>query len=942
MALIHDVIDSDVRFLIDPAKRTISNQNSTKLILIQGDHNSERFSFEIPRTVEGHDMSLCNVIRIHYINTCSKTRSTSCDIYEPDDMTVSTGSTGNTQVVHFSWLIANTATVYAGSLAFAIEFQCVVGDKIVYSWHTAPNTTISISDGISNAEAIVEDYSDILTTWWLRIFANATLPIEIHDMESFAALNGQTAENTLYLLEDDPTLEEIEKVIETMEEHLEEYETLDKNLAEHLEKYTELDENIADHFEDYESLLARLDKLEERVKVLEKGSGSGACEHNYTSVITAPTCGTKGYTTHTCSKCGNTYKDTYIDATGKHTYVDGVCTVCGARETTCEQHTWIYTQQGPDLWDRYCSVCKVKENDVEFPCTDGTEHSWVEIDATTATCTAAGIRRYMCEKCDVVKYGEVVQEALGHNYVNGVCTVCGGSEPDGETCDHTLVFSTSVNPTCTEDGSITFICSKCNTYTETTPVPTQGHTYDENDLDHETPATCVASGTKVYKCRVCEELITVEVSALGHNYVESVVIDNTCTEPAIQKYVCTRCTAEKPFEESDIIRPALGHNYVNGICTVCGKSEPGGETCDHTLVFDTSKEPTCTEDGYVRFRCSKCTIYYEDTVANATGHTLGSPIYDVIGAYEPTCSTPGYAAFVCTKCEAEVWDTVPATGDHSWSDAIYDAAGYFEPTCTEAGYAGYVCTKCGGEKSETVPALQHSYKSVVTPPTCGAKGYTTYTCTREGCNYSYIANEVPATGVHSDEEYSVVAATCTETGSVTYKCSVCGYEHTETIPALQHDLTESVTPPTCGAEGYTTYTCTREGCSYGYTDNEVPATGAHSDEEDSVVPATCTEAGSVTYKCSVCGYEHTETTPALQHSYTTSTVPATCTAAGSTTYTCTREGCGYSYTVTIDPLGHNYVEEPIDPDENANDGVSSDGYVDVCTRCGDRNYDNHT
>ena len=714
MALIHDVIDSDVRFLIDPAKRTISNQNSTKLILIQGDHNSERFSFEIPRTVEGHDMSLCNVIRIHYINTCSKTRSTSCDIYEPDDMTVSTGSTGNTEVVHFSWLIANTATVYAGSLAFAIEFQCVVGDKIVYSWHTAPNTTITISDGISNTEAIVEDYSDILTTWWLRIFANATLPIEIHDMESFAALNGETKNGTLYLLEDDPTLEEIEKVIETMEEHLEQYETLDKNLTEHLEKYTELDKNIADHFEEYESLLVKINELEERVNALEKGSSTGECEHNYTSIVTDPTCNAQGYTTHTCTKCGHVYKDSYtpvsdthtyvdgkctvcgasetttscshtntvvipataatcttdgategllcndcntiltkqvtIPATGVHTYVDGKCTVCGKSETACEQHTWVYTQQGLDLWDRRCTVCGANEYDVEYLCTDGTKHTWVETDPIAATCTTPSITQYYCSKCDAFKTGETVGEALGH----------------------TLVFDTSVNETCGTAGSITYRCSRCTTYTETTPVP--------------------------------------------------------------------------------------------------------------------------------------------------------------------------------------------ATGNHTWSEAIYDAAGYFEPTCTETGYAGYVCTKCGGEKSEVVPALQHSYTSVVTAPTCGAQGYTTYTCTV--CGYDYTANEVPATGNHSDEEVSTTAATCTKTGSVTYKCSVCGYEHSETIPVLQH-------------------------------------------------------------------------------SYNETTVPATCTTAGSTTYTCTREGCGYSYTVTIDPLGHDYVEEPVNPDDR-NDDVSSDGYVDVCTRCGDRNYENHT
>ena len=44
-------------------------------------------------------------------------------------------------------------------------------------------------------------------------------------------------------------------------------------------------------------------------------------------------CFNKGYTTHTCDKCGDSYKDTYVNATG-HNYVDNVCKHCGARKST--------------------------------------------------------------------------------------------------------------------------------------------------------------------------------------------------------------------------------------------------------------------------------------------------------------------------------------------------------------------------------------------------------------------------------------------------------------------------------------------------------------------------------------------------------------------------------------------------------------------------------
>ncbi len=38
------------------------------------------------------------------------------------------------------------------------------------------------------------------------------------------------------------------------------------------------------------------------------------CEHNYESVVTEPEIGKEGYTTHTCTKCGDSYVDSYTDA----------------------------------------------------------------------------------------------------------------------------------------------------------------------------------------------------------------------------------------------------------------------------------------------------------------------------------------------------------------------------------------------------------------------------------------------------------------------------------------------------------------------------------------------------------------------------------------------------------------------------------------------------
>ena len=58
-----------------------------------------------------------------------------------------------------------------------------------------------------------------------------------------------------------------------------------------------------------------------------------ATGHHHNAVVTAPTCTAKGYTTHTCTACGNSYKDSYTNALG-HDYKAGKCTRCGAADAS--------------------------------------------------------------------------------------------------------------------------------------------------------------------------------------------------------------------------------------------------------------------------------------------------------------------------------------------------------------------------------------------------------------------------------------------------------------------------------------------------------------------------------------------------------------------------------------------------------------------------------
>lgn len=162
MAHIHTITDSGARFPIDTATRAISFLGEHKLKLIQGDHNSERLTFEVPRFVEGHDMSLCTKVEVHFNNISADKKEQSRDVYPVDDVQV---SPADDSVVLFSWLISGNATKYEGILSFLIKFTCLTGETIDYAWHTCIYSDIHVGQGMDNGETVIAEYSDVLEAW---------------------------------------------------------------------------------------------------------------------------------------------------------------------------------------------------------------------------------------------------------------------------------------------------------------------------------------------------------------------------------------------------------------------------------------------------------------------------------------------------------------------------------------------------------------------------------------------------------------------------------------------------------------------------------------------------------------------------------------------------------------------------------------------------------
>lgn len=166
MSHIHNVTDSDNKFIIDGISRTIKNASTSKTTVMQFDHNSEVFTFEIPRYIEDHDMMLCNRVEVHYLNIDTVTKEEHEGIYLVDDLTVSTDDENK---LTCSWIISQNATGLVGSLNFLLRFICLTDDVIDYVWNTAIHSGIYVSKGIYNSDIVAEQYIDTIKAWENRL-----------------------------------------------------------------------------------------------------------------------------------------------------------------------------------------------------------------------------------------------------------------------------------------------------------------------------------------------------------------------------------------------------------------------------------------------------------------------------------------------------------------------------------------------------------------------------------------------------------------------------------------------------------------------------------------------------------------------------------------------------------------------------------------------------
>ena len=593
---------------------------------------------------------------------------------------------------------------------------------------------------------------------------------------------------------------------------------------------------------------------------------------------------------------------------------------------------------------------------------------------SAATCTAYAVYYYDCSRCDVMAtdsdtnptfedtdagYGthkfdvqstdaqylasEATCTAKATYYYS--CSVCGkkGTETfeSGELAAHTLTHHEASAATCTVAGNSEYwecsVCSKlfsdANGTTETTlanvTIPATGaHTGGT--------ATC----QKKAVCEVCGQ----EYGEFGAHSLKAVAeVPATCgTAGVMAHYACTLCGAKfmdadgnTAATDADLAIAATGaHTWVyttNGeadhtkTCSVCSATQ----TEAHTWVAGEVKTlATCTETGVQTYTCSLCNQEKDQTI-NALGHDFTEEIVDA--DHLRSAANCQYAAtywYDCSRCDVKSTDKYFFNGGKDASNhtgTFRDVAGQ-PATCYQDGWSDYrICNGCNQPVGYTVyKKTAHTFEATTSNnngthsqicSVCRDANRPVYTYTVD-CTYTWV--------VDAD-------ATCGNGGTKHQECSVCGYKNgvTETIPATGEHTWDSgtVTPPTCTAEGYTTYECTV--CGATKVEDKVAASG-HS-YVDVVTDPTCTEKGYTTHTCSVCDDSYVDTyVDALGHDIVNHDAKApTCTEIGWDAYdTCSR--CDYTTYVEKAALGHDIVNHDAQAPTCTEKGW--DAY-ETCSRC---------
>lgn len=541
----------------------------------------------------------------------------------------------------------------------------------------------------------------------------------------------------------------------------------------------------------------------------------------------------------------------YLTVPGTFAWKDGSTTIT---KTGKQVFSVVFT---PEDTNNYNST--EIEVSVQVQCA----HNYKVTGETPATCTKAGVKTYTCTACNDKKTETLA--ALEHSYGeptyawNGInCTaerVCSRDSSHKETetvtaavettraatCtleelstytavftntafnhqkkenvvtanklghDYAVDFTEDKPATCTENGSKSRHCSRCDAKTDVTVIPATEHT---PVIDAAVAPTCTQTGlTEGKHCSVCKTVLTPQTTLekLPHSWGEGVETQApTCTKEGVKTFTCSRChnTKTEPI-------PALDHDWGEWkVETPATETTEGSETrtcqrdpshtetrsipkLDHThnMEYHPAVDADCgkgTAGNIEYWVCSGCTRVFSDE-SGVNEITLDQTVRPFAHDLDTDWSHNGSSHWhACKKCGQQ------------FESAPHDYADDSDETCNICGY-----------RRDIILPHTHNLQVVdAVSATCVSAGHIKhYRCTDCGKLFddSSGTSELTAADVtiaklpHTPETIPAVPATCEQSGMTEgSKCSVCQEVITAqtTIPALGHDWQAATceTPETC-------------------------------------------------------------------------------------------------------------------------------------------------
>ena len=467
---------------------------------------------------------------------------------------------------------------------------------------------------------------------------------------------------------------------------------------------------------------------------------------------------------------------------------EATCTTPGTKVTYCEGchaediyfeyelEGHVYDYENEELVSaatcvaaaQYKALCKHCKVPTVYSKGEALGHKYGDVQTTDATCAAKGEKYKVCSVCtDATEGHKVVVEVLEYksSAVNGIYSDLATAAKEHEIVPGSMVDNYRPG-SCTLVGLVKYTCKTCGDIFVQTGVGGTGHDYET--VTPGLGATCTEDGyTAVEKCKVCgHTTVSVKIDKLGHTMTEVVAKDATCDEDGdVAHFHCATCG--KNFEDAEgkteittaVVIPALGHKFVAGVCTVCDYA------CEHKLDLIKISLAACASDdkgtyGYKHFGCEECGYECWTNFVDIPEHVF----VEKETAADCTHTGKVWEECACGKTQNEV--IIPETHYNVDGDPIIDS-------CLDAE-EDRLCDKCG----ETI-GKAHNEITTVVDNTCTTLGYTIVACGDCGEVISTVANTT--LGEHKWVEASRTEATYAKEGSVTYTCSACQANKTETL-----------------------------------------------------------------------------------------------------------------------------------------------------------------